>query len=258
MSNFLVEKSNHVARVTINRPAQRNAFYREMWGELAAIMHSLEKDGEVRVVIITGAGATFAAGADLSQLAELKEDNVRHAYTQLVDEALESIMNFPYPVIAMINGPAIGAGCEVAIVCDLLVCTEETVFAVPSAKLGIVLPYSLVQRLLNLVGLSATREILFLGESFSAKRAYQMGMVNRIVPKAQLEEETNKMASKIAANAPIAVKGSKKAIAHWFSFQDGEDHDEMEKLEGDSFRSDDFLEGLSAFFEKRRPTWRGR
>lgn len=257
MNYFLLEKKDNVARLTINRPAQRNAFNREMWGELARVMHSLQGDGEVRAVIITGAGATFAAGADLSQLAELKDDQERHAYVSLVEGALESIINFPYPVIAMINGPAIGAGCELALVCDLLLCTEETVFAIPSAKLGIVLHYGLIQRLINLVGLSAAKEILLLGEPFSAGRAYDMGLVNRVVPASQLEDETYGMATTIAANAPLSVKGTKQAIAHWFSFQEGEDHEEMEELEGCSFRSEDFLEGLSAFFEKRKPNWRG-
>ncbi|MEW5920839.1 MAG: enoyl-CoA hydratase/isomerase family protein [Bacillota bacterium] len=254
----MLEKKDHMARVIINRPAQRNAFSREMWTELAEVMRSLERDEGIRVVIITGEGATFAAGADLTQLAVQKEDKERHAYIALVEEALKSIVNFPYPVIAMINGPAIGAGCELALVCDLLICTEETVFAVPAAKLGIVLHYPLIQRLINLVGLSAAREILLLGEPFSAVRAYEMGLVNRVVPPSRLEEETFNLARIIVANAPLSVKGTKKAIAHWFSFQEEEDHSAMEELEGNSFRSEDFLEGLNAFFEKRRPNWRGR
>jgi len=255
---FQLSKKNGIAEVLIDRSEQRNAFNEEMWIRFSEIMGSFSSDAATKVVIITGAGNTFASGADIYKLKELinKEKHLR--YLNYVDRAIESIVNCPQPVIAMINGWAVGAGCELAIACDLRICTEDAKFAIPAAKLGISLNYSLIQKIVDLVGVGAAKELLLVGEAVSAQRAQAIGLVNQVVPALDLKAVTHRAAQKIAGNAPLAVRGIKTAITRLAEHHELKDYTELEQLERITFESDDFIEGINAYMERRKPVWKGK
>jgi len=255
---FQVTRDEGIALILIDRAAQRNAFNEKMWVGLAEIMESISADADARVVIITGAGNSFASGADITQLKDLTDKDKRVHYLHCVDRAIESIVRSPQPVLAMINGWAMGAGCELAIACDLRICAEEVKFGIPAVKLGITLHHSLIQRLVDLVGLAAAKELLLAGEPVSAARAYAIGLVNQVVPGPELEAVTFKLARIIAGNAPLAVRGMKESLALLSEYRDPADHSALEKLEKIAFESEDFIEGVTAFMEKRKPSWKGK
>jgi len=255
---FQLSKEDGITEVLIDRSAQRNAFNEKMWMQLAEIMESCSADTGTKVVIITGAGNSFASGADITQLKDLTDTDKRHNYLCCVERAIESIVHCPQPVIAMINGWAIGAGCELAIACDIRICAEEAKFSVPAAKLGIVLHHSLIQRIVNLVGMATAKELLFVGEPVSAERAYAIGLVNKVTPASELKAVTAGMARKIADNAPLAVRGMKEALTRLSEPDQPKDLSGLDQLEKVAFESDDFLEGATAFMEKRKPVWKGK
>ncbi len=244
--------------ILIDRAAQRNAFNEKMWIRLAEIMESISADSDTKVVIITGAGSSFASGADITQLKDLTDKDKRLQYLCCVDRAIESIIRCPQPVLAMINGWVMGAGCELAIACDLRICAEEAKFSIPAVKLGITLHHSLIRRIVDLVGVGVAKELLLVGEPVSAARAYTIGLVNQVVPASELEAVTNKVARIIAGNAPLAVRGMKEALFLLSEYRKPANYAGLEQLEKVAFESEDFIEGATAFMEKRKPVWKGK
>jgi len=248
----------HVYLITINRPAQHNAVNAEMWKELRSILEDARSNQDIRVVIITGAGdKSFASGADISEMEQWTDREKHRKYVGLMEGAFEAVFNFPRPVIAMINGFALGAGCELSVVCDIRVATTKAKFGIPAAKLGIVLNYPMTLRLINLIGGGATKELLFTGDIIDAGRALQLGLVNRVVEKEKLYEECLELAQRIINCAPLAVDGDKKVINYCLQNTRLVDH-EVEEVELRSIESEDHLEGVRAFLQKRKPDWTGR
>lgn len=256
MSYFLVERNQEIHKITINRPDQSNAFNSEMWHQFTEIIDSLSDDIETRAIIITGMGKNFAAGNDISEISKWTDKEKHRKYQGFMDKAFKSIKRYPQPVIAMINGWCMGAGCELALYCDLRICSEEARFGIPAAKLGIVLNYEMIQELVNVVGVSAAKEILLVADSISASRAYDIGLVNQVVAASELEEKTADLAKKIALNAPLAIRGMKKGVDSYFKFQAQINHSDEAEVE--SFESEDHSEAIKAFLEKRKPVWRGK
>jgi enoyl-CoA hydratase len=260
MSNFetiTVEKRDKVAVLTINRPDKLNALNNKVHQEGVAALDELRSDETVRVLVITGAGEkSFVAGADISEFEGQTPVTQRDAFHER--SLFNSIDNFPKPVIAMVNGFCLGGGNELAMACDLRLCSENARFAQPEINLGIMCGGGGTQRLTNLVGESKAMEMILTGDMFDAATAEKIGLVNHVYPAAELEAKTMELANKIAEKAPVALQLSKEAV----KFASRSNLDEGLRREVDlfaiCFSTEDKQEGVSAFLEKRKPVFKGR
>jgi enoyl-CoA hydratase len=260
---LLTEKKERICTVTFNRPEKRNALTPIMLFQLADLLNSLKEEGEVRCLVLRGAGdRAFSAGYDISEIpkdmtpemaAVFKTKNPLHT-------GLQSIIDFPYPVIAMVNGHAFGAGCDLAMTCDLRIAAENAQMGLPPAKLGIIYQPGGILRMINAVGVANAKEIFFTGRSYAAPKAKEMGLVHYVLPPDQLASFTYEMAREISENAPLSLKGMKVIFNKIFLSQklDPKDMEEIEALRLQAFNSEDIKEGQRAFKEKRKPVFKGR
>jgi enoyl-CoA hydratase len=256
--NLLIERDAAVAIVTLNRPKVLNALNGQTLTELAGAMASFKNDAAVRVVVLTGAGEkSFVAGADINELAALSpvagKEHARHG--QQIFDAIEQLGK---PVIAAINGFALGGGCELAMACTLRMAADTAKFGQPEINLGLIPGYAGSQRLPRLVGKGVALEILLTGDPISAQRAYEIGLVNRVVPAAELMAEAKKLGHALAAKAPIAVRYILDAVHQGLDtpFAQGEYLETA--LFGTIASSEDMREGTKAFLEKRKAVWQGK
>src|SRR5918912_2123704 len=254
---LLLEKRGRVAIITINRPEKRNALNIRTREEGAVLLESLRDDDGVGVVVFTGAGdKSFIAGADIGEFAG------RTALTQrdvmLGRSLFTAIDSFPKPVIAMINGYCLGGGCELALACDLRIASETASFGQPEINLGIIPGGGGTQRLTRLVGEGKAMELILTGEIINAQTAYNIGLVNMVVPAADLEGKTMELANRIAEKSPIALRMAKEAV----KLASRSNLDEGLRREVDlfalCFSSEDKDEGVRAFLEKRKPVFKGK
>jgi len=260
---LLVERQEKVGTIIFNRPERRNALSPLMLFQLAAILNQLKEEGEVRCLVIRGAGdKAFSAGYDISAIPTDMTPEMAEAFRTKnpLQTGLQAIIDFPYPVIAMINGHAFGAGCELAMTCDLRLAAEGARLSIPPAKLGIVYHQTGIMNFINIVGLGNAKEMFFTGRAYEASRAREMGLVNYVVPLDQLPSFTYEMAQEIAENAPLSLKGLKFIFNKCFQFQkiSPEDAQEIETIRTQAFNSEDLKEGQRAFQEKRKPVFKGR
>lgn len=256
--NLLLERDGAVAIVTLNRPKVLNALNNQTLAELSACMATLKADESVRAIILTGAGEkSFVAGADINELAtQSPVEGQAHARRgQLIFDAIEQLGK---PVIAAINGFALGGGCELAMACTIRLAADTARFGQPEINLGLIPGYAGSQRLPRLVGKGIAMEILLTGDMVSAPRAYEIGLVNRVVPAAELMTEATKLAQALAAKAPIAVRFIIEAVNQGLEspFAAGEYLETA--LFGTIASSEDMREGTKAFLEKRKPVWQGK
>jgi enoyl-CoA hydratase len=256
--NLLIERDDAVAVVTFNRPKVLNALNGQTLTELSAAMAALKSDAGVRAIVLTGAGEkSFVAGADINELAVLSpvagKDHARRGQ-QVFDE----IEHLGKPVIAAINGFALGGGCELAMACTIRLAADSARFGQPEINLGLIPGYAGSQRLPRLVGKGIALEVLLTGDMITAQRAYEIGLVNRVVPAAELLAEAKKLAHALAAKAPIAVRYIIDAVNHGLegSFAAGEQLETS--LFGTIASSEDMREGTKAFLEKRKAVWLGK
>jgi enoyl-CoA hydratase len=255
---LLYEKRNNIGYVTVNRPAKLNALNRQVMEELLDCFQTLARDDEVRVVIVTGAGEkAFIAGADINELAA--QSPVEGKETSRRGQAvLDFIENLGKPVIAAINGYALGGGCELAMACTLRVASENARLGQPEVKLGIIPGYAGTQRLPRLVGKGRALEIILTGEPITAQEAYRIGLVNQVVPPAELMTAAEKLAQKITALAPLAIKFALEAVNHGLETSEAEGQFLEATLFGLCCTTADMKEGTRAFLEKRSPKFTGK
>lgn len=252
-----VEKHGKVAILTINRPDKLNALNSSVHSEGVAALNELRADDSVRVLVITGSGEkSFIAGADISEFANETPVTQRDLFHQ--PSLFNSLDNFPKPVIAMINGFCLGGGNELALACDLRICSPNAKFSQPEINLGIIPGGGGTQRLTRLIGEGRAMEMILSGDMIDAETALKFGLVNQIHPAAELEERTLEIAAKIAEKAPIALQLCKEAV----KFASRSNLDEGLRREVDlfaiCFSTEDKAEGVAAFLEKRKPNFQGK
>ncbi|MBW2518890.1 MAG: enoyl-CoA hydratase/isomerase family protein [Deltaproteobacteria bacterium] len=250
---LLIEKEAGIALLTFNQPKTLNALTVQTFSQLHELLIELAEDPEVRVLILTGAGEkAFVAGGDIGHLATLDAEGAKQ-FALLAQGVLNEIETFPKPVIAAINGYALGGGCELAMACDLRIAAETARFGQPEVNLGIIPGFAGTQRMARLIGKGKAKELIFTGDMISAEEAYRIGLVNRIVPAAELIDEARRLALKMMNKSGTAISIAKEAIDNGL---------EMEFLRASRYEADLFAlcfttedchEGISAFLEKRQP-----
>ena len=256
---MLARKDGGVGYVIFNNPERRNAVSLEMWARTAEILEEFARDDEVRVVVLTGAGGkAFVAGADISRFASERASlDAAKVYNVTVERANNSIHEFPKPTIAMIRGYCIGGGLGIAVCCDLRICSDNSRFAIPAAKLGLGYSYPGVKRLTDIVGPAFAKEIFFTARQFDAEEARTMGLVNRVLPEAELESFVKGYADTIATNAPLTVKAAKFIANQAMQDESARDLARCRDMVEKCFASNDYTEGRTAFMEKRTPAFTG-
>src|SRR3954451_18165502 len=240
----LSRKEGGVGYVVFINPERHNAMSLEMWAATSRIMDEFKNDDALRAVVLTGAGTkAFVSGADISKFGAERstEEAVAH-YNKTVEEASIALHAYPKPTIAMIRGYCIGGGLGIAMCCDLRIATEQSTFAVPAAKLGLGYGHVGVKRLLDVVGPSFTKEIFYTARQFNADEARTMGLVNRVVPDAELESYVKKYAETIANNAPLTIKALKHVVGELVKDESKRDVAGMEALVSASCRTNVFKE----------------
>ncbi len=257
---ILVERRDHVATVTFNRPHVRNAFNLAMWTAMPRIVEDLTRDPAVRGVVFRGAGEeAFASGADISEFKEQRKDRATaEAYNARTAAAYLAIETCPKPTIAMIHGFCMGGAVAIALACDLRFTADTGKFAIPAARLGIVYGLHSVKRLVSLVGPAAAKDILFSARTLDAAEAHRIGFVDRVLPAGELERHTYEYLARVADNAPISVQGAKLIVEAVMEDGGAARRAEIDRLQIAAFESEDYREGTAAFMEKRRPRFVGR
>lgn len=258
MTMVRLEKQDQVGLIRIDRPEAMNALNEQVLTELDAAVEAAGADPDIRVVIITGEGRAFVAGADIAGMYPLDEKG-GYEWGRLGQKVFRKIETLNKPVIAAVNGFALGGGCELAMACDIRIAGAKAKFGQPEVGLGITPGYSGTQRLPRLVGKSKAMELIFTGEYIGADEAAAIGLVSKVVPQESLMEEAFALAAKIAKNAPLAVAYSKEAIVKGLECSDMDESIEIEaKLFGKCFSTADQKEGMGAFLEKRKPEFKSK
>ena len=260
---LLIEKKENMATLTLNRPGKRNSLSPDLLIKIYLTLSDMSKDDQVRVVIIRGVGdRAFSSGYDIASIPTEISPEVQE---QLKDKnplelGISSVIDYPYPVIAMLNGYAFGAGCELALSCDIRIGADDIRMGMPPAKLGVVYFPDGLLRFIQVIGLSATKELFFSGRYYEAQRVKELGLVDYMVPRSELESFTYGLAEEIAGNAPLSLKGTKRILNLLMRTGglDKEGLQESEELIFKAFKSEDLKEGQTAFLEKRKPNFVGR
>jgi enoyl-CoA hydratase/carnithine racemase len=257
---LLAHKDGAIGWITFNNPARHNAVSMSMWESLPRALDAFERDPEIRLVVVKGAGEkAFISGADISEFKERRSSKeAAEAYNAAGDAAHRVLQEFPKPTIAMIRGFCLGGGCAVAIDCDLRIAADDALFSVPAGRLGVGYRYEGVRRLVDLVGPAFTAEIFFTARRFNAQEALTMGLVNRVIPVAELESYVRNYASLIADNAPLSLAAVKRSVLERSKDPEIRDLKRCQAMVDACFASADYEEGRSAFMEKRRPVFKGR
>ena len=252
MSFVNCEVQGAVAVLTIDRPKALNALNPEVLADLKAAFEGIDQN-TVRCVVLTGSGdKSFVAGADIGSMSTMTKAE-GEAFGKLGNDIFLMIESFPLPVIAAVNGFALGGGCELAMSCDIRICSDNAMFGQPEVGLGITPGFGGTQRLARLVGMGMAKQMLYTARNIDANEALRIGLVNAVYPQADLMEAAVKMANTIAKNAPIAVRGCKKAVNEGMQVSIGKGVEIEEKIFGDCFETHDQVEGMACFLSREKP-----
>lgn len=261
--SLLVERNDKILTMVLNRPEKRNALTPDMLIQISQTLNSYSEGDIIRAVIIRGAGdRSFSSGYDISAI----PTDVSPELKELLDNknpfelAIESIVNFPYPVLAMINGSAFGGACDLAVSCDIRISADDITMGMVPARLGVIYFQEGIQRFIHTVGWSNAKEMFFTGRKYEARKLKEMGMLDYLVPKEMLETFTIGFAEEIIENAPLAVKGMKRIFNLIAESQQlgNEANKEIAGLQEEAFLSKDLIEGKTAILEKRKPLFQGK
>jgi len=259
MPFILTRRENSIGTIILNRPEKRNSFSAAMLGELIAALNGF-KDGGTRVVVIRAepGAPVWSAGLDISELPTPGQDPLSYAHP--IEVALRTIQHLPAPVIAMVEGGVWGAACDLCLTCDILIGAPSAAFAITPAKIGVPYNSSGILHFLNVAGIRLAKEMFFTAAPIGAERALEAGILNRLVPAADLERTTYDMAARIAENSPLAIsviKEQLRLLAGSFPLSP-ETFEKIQSLREKAYDSDDYREGTASFLERRKPVFKGK
>jgi enoyl-CoA hydratase/carnithine racemase len=249
---FKVERQPNYVTFTLNRPEKRNSLNEPILVALDQAIASVENDRSIRAIILRGNGRAFCAGIDLAE-AERLEGGHNPVSLERIFKRLEHI---PVPVIAAVQGAALAGGCELALHCDLRVAADDLRMGMTVARVGLVVPYNFIRKLIEVIGTANTAQILFTAEPVDSMRALQMGMVHEVVPAAKLDEAAVAWAEKVSSNAPLSLRTMKASLRRSVDASNDAWHDDILEMGRQVRASKDAKEGIRAFLEKRKPVWK--
>ena len=257
---MIAKKDDGIGWMIFNNPERRNAMSLAMREAMAEILESFARDEEVRVLVLRGAGGkAFVSGADISEFKDKRNSADAEAiYSEAVSRSRKAMIAFDKPMIAMIEGFCVGGGMATALECDIRLASDDSEFAIPAARLGLAYSFDNLRQLAAVVGPAYAKQILFTGSRLTAQKALEIGLVNDVAPRAELEARVHAMARQIVANAPLTIKAAKATIGEAYKDESSRDMSRVEALIKACFDSRDFKEGREAFMEKRKPVFEGR
>ena len=251
----VIFETGAIATITVNRPKALNALNRAVLEEITRVLRDIRHDASVRVLIVTGAGErAFVAGADIAAMSEMSVTDGLE-FTRLGHRVMHTFEDLPIPVIAAVNGFALGGGLELALACDLIIASEKARFGQPEINLGLIPGFGGTQRLPHRIGQGRAREFIMTGEMFDGRTAFEWGLVNKVVAPDQLMAETRKLAEKLATKSGLALRQAKAALRASFTMEEDAGLRFEQSAFGLVFASADRVEGTKAFVEKREPKW---
>ena len=255
---IIARREGAIGWLVFNNPERRNAVSLDMWEAIPRVLDDFGADPAIRVVVLTGAGdKAFVSGADISQFEkERSSAEAVKRYDEIGERAQSRLANYEKPLLAMIRGYCLGGGVGIASACDLRIATDDARFGIPAAKMGLGYRASSMKKLVDIVGKPAALEIMLTARQFSAAEALQIGLVQKVVPAAELETATRAYCDMIAANAPLTIRTAKRVIAE--VMKTTYDAAACDRWVKECFESEDYSEGRRAFMEKRKPVFKGR